>query len=44
MFSNNEQEEIISEFLNVIEMKAIIKDKVSKCATFQFNQKNMFFI
>ena len=42
MFSNNEQEEIISEFLNVIEMKAIIEDKVSKCATCKFNQKNMF--
>ena len=41
MFSHEEQEEIISEFLNVIEMKTIIKDKVSRCATCKFNQKNM---
>ena len=41
MFSHDEQEEIISEFLNVIEMKTIIKDKVSRCATCKFNQKNM---
>ena len=41
MFSHDEQEGIISEFLNVIEMKTILKDKVSRCATCKFNQKNM---
>ena len=41
MFSYEEQEEIISKFLNVIEMKTIIKDKVSMCKKCKFNQQNM---
>ena len=41
MFSHNEQEEIINKFLNVIEIKTIIKDKVSMCKKCKFNQQNM---
>ena len=41
MFSNDEQEEIISKFLIVIEMKTVIKDKVSMCKKCKFNQQNM---
>ena len=41
MLSQEEQEEIINTFLNVIEMKTIIKDKVSICKNCKFNQQNM---
>ena len=41
MFSYEEQEEIISKFLNVIEMKTTIKDKVSMCKKCKLNQQNM---
>ena len=41
MFSHEEQEEIISKFLDVIEMKTIINDKVSMCKKCKFNQQNM---
>ena len=41
MFSHEEQEEIINKFLNVIEMKTIIEDKVSICKNCKFNQQNM---
>ena len=41
MFSFDEQEEIISKFLNVIEMKTTIKDKVSMCKMCKFNQQTM---
>ena len=41
MFSYEEQEEIINKFLNVIEMKTIIKDKVGMCKKCTFNQQNM---
>ena len=41
MFSHEEQEEIINKFLNVIEMKTFIKDKVSMCKKCNFNQQNM---
>ena len=41
MFSHEEQEEIISKFLDVIEMKTIIKDEVSMCKKCKFNQQNM---
>ena len=41
MFSFDEQEEIISRFLDVIEMKTIIKDKVGMCKKCKFNQQNM---
>ena len=43
MFSHEEQEEITNKFLNVIEMKTIIKDKVSICKNFKFNQQDMNF-
>ena len=41
MFSHEEQEQISNKFLNVIEMKTIIKDKVSTCKKCKFNQQNM---
>ena len=41
MLSQEEQEEIINTFLNVIKMKTIIKDKVSICKSCKFNQQNM---
>ena len=41
MFSHDEQEEIIDEFLNGIEMKTIIKDKVSMPENCKSNQKSM---
>ena len=41
MFSHQEQEQIINKFLNVIEMKTIIKDKVSTCKKCKFNQQIM---
>ena len=41
MFSHEEQEKIITKFLDVIEVKTIIKDKVSMCKKCKFNQQNM---
>ena len=41
MLSQEEQEEIINTFLNVIKMKTIIQDKVSICKNCKFNQQNM---
>ena len=41
MFSYEEQEEIINKFLYVIEMKTVIKDKVSMCKKCKFNQQNI---
>ena len=39
--STLEQEEIINKFLNVIEMKTVINNKVSTCKNCKFNQQNM---
>ena len=36
-----EQEEIINKFLDVVEMKTIIKTKLSMCKVCKFNQQNM---
>ena len=41
IFNHEEQKEIINKFLNVVDMKTIIKDKVSICKSCKFNQQNM---
>ena len=43
MFTDEEQEEIINEFVNVIKMKTFINAKVSMCRRCKFTeQKNEF--
>ena len=41
MFSEQEQEEIINQFLDVIEMKKIINNKVSMCTKCKFTPQHM---
>lgn len=41
MFTEEEQEEIINEFINVIKMKTDINEKVSMCRTCKFTKENL---
>ena len=41
MFTEEEQEEIINEFENVIKMKTYINEKVSMCRTCKFTEENL---
>ena len=41
MISEQEQEEIINQFLDVIEMKKIINNKISMCTKCKFTPQNM---
>ena len=41
MFTEEEQEEIINEFVNVIKMKTYINEKVSMCRKCKFTEENL---
>ena len=41
MFTEEEQEEIITEFVNVIQMKIYINNKVSMCRKCKFTEENL---
>ena len=41
MFSEQEQEGVINQFLDVLEMKKIINNKVSMCPRCKFTPQNM---
>ena len=41
MFTEEEQEEIINEFINVIRMKTVISENVSMCRTCKFTKENL---
>ena len=41
MFTQEEQEEIINEFINVIKMKTYINESVSMCRKCIFTEENM---
>ena len=41
MFSEQEQEEIINQFLGVVEMKKIVNNRVSMCTKCKFAPQNM---